>query len=106
MSPVLLPLLACSLLSLFGDVMCKYATTAPSNVRLGYTLSAGFAWFMTAFSWVAVYRSHSLLEVLIWYTPVHSVLVGVAGIMLFGDAFTPKLAAGAVLSALAVWVMS
>lgn len=105
MSSIVLPLLMCAVMGVFGDVMCKYAVAAESGHRLAYTVAAGASWAMTSFAWVAVYRSKSMLEIVVLYTPIYSVFVGVVGMLVFGDSFTPKLVLGAVLSALAVWVM-
>ena len=106
MNSLILPLLLCACLGVFGDVMCKYAVAAENEHRLLYTLAAGTAWMLTSFSWVAAYRSKTMLELVVLYTPLYSVFVGLVGILVFGDSFTPKLALGAFLSALAVWVMS
>ena len=105
MSAIAVPMLVCAMLGIFGDVMCKFAVSQDGGKRLAYTLVAGFAWSLTSFAWVAAYRSKSILEMVVLYTPLYSVFVGIVGVLVFGDTFTPKLAIGAILSALAVWAI-
>jgi drug/metabolite transporter (DMT)-like permease len=56
--------------------------------------------------WVNIYRSRSIIEMVVLFTPCHSVALGIAGVLIFGEVFTTKLVIGAVLSMAAVWVMN
>ncbi len=107
MNQLILPLIGASFIGLMGDVLCKFAAkaTVPRDALI-CTLGASLAWASCAFIWSGVYKSRSILEMLVIFTPCHSVALGLAGVLIFGEVFTVKLVIGAILSAAAVWVMS
>ena len=104
---ILSTLVFASLLGGTGDVLCRFGAAAsrPRDMWL-FGIGAATCWALGAFLWIHIYRSHSILEMLVLFTPFHSVALGLAGVLIFGEAFTAKLVIAAALSALTVWVMS
>lgn len=99
-------LLLSSTVSIFGDVLCKYAAKASYPNAVWLTVCAAIAWASLPSIWVHIYRSKSILEMVVAYSSFHAFALGLAGVLLFGDALTIKLLSGGLLSMLAIWVMT
>ena len=103
---LLLSLFASSLVSTLGDIACKYASKETGARMVWFIVGASVCWGLLPLIWVHIYRSRSMLEMVLMYNPFHMAMLGLVGIVLFGDEVTGKLVLGGVLSALAIWVMA
>jgi hypothetical protein len=91
-------LIAAGICGLLGDWLCqKYADTT----ELGYLIFAAIIWGPgCAFIWSQIFKSHTWLGILTYYTPVSCIAFGLMGVFVMGEQMTSRMW-GAVLLAIA-----
>ena len=88
-----------------GDVLCKKASIASGIEKYLLVFTAGAIWFSMAFAWTELYKKKSLTEMLVMTNMLDGTIMILAGIFIFNEPITPKMATALIFMFVSMWLM-